>query len=114
MIIENRANRYVTGLNRAPARSGCTPSADPMFSSLATAFGSRGLGVVLSGMGMDGAVGAAQIVEAGGTIIAQDQASSAVWGMPRAVAEAGLAAAILPPERIATEIIGKTDKKSWK
>ena len=87
-----------------PVPSGCRPSVDPMLASCATVYGSRALGVVLSGMGRDGTEGAARLVAAGGTIMAQDAASSAVWGMPGAVAAAGLASAILPPERIAERI----------
>jgi two-component system chemotaxis response regulator CheB len=75
-----------------------------MFASLAEVYGAGALGVVLSGMGRDGAAGAAAIVAAGGTVFAQDEASCAVWGMPRAVAEAGLASAILPPDQIAGRI----------
>lgn len=91
-------------LDRSAAASGCTPSVDPMFASLAEVYGADALGVVLSGMGRDGAAGAAAIVAAGGTVFAQDEASCAVWGMPRAVAEAGLASAILPPDQIAGRI----------
>jgi two-component system chemotaxis response regulator CheB len=91
-------------LSQAPAASGCRPSVDPMFASCARLFGCHAMGVVLSGMGRDGAQGAAEIVEAGGTVLAQDAASSAVWGMPGAVAEAGLAAAILPPDQLALRI----------
>ena len=75
-----------------------------MFASAARAFGSRALAVVLSGMGKDGLVGAGAIAKAGGTILVQDEASSAVWGMPGAVAKAGLAAAVLPPEAIALDV----------
>lgn len=84
--------------------SGCRPSVDPMFDSCARLFGGHAMGVVLSGMGRDGADGAARIVAAGGTILAQDAASSAVWGMPGAVAAAGLASAVLPPDQIALRI----------
>lgn len=99
-----QAGRLTVRLDRTPAESGCTPSVDPMFASLAEEMGDRALGVVLSGMGRDGAQGAARIVAAGGSIFAQDEASSAVWGMPRAVAEAGLASAVLPPREIASRI----------
>lgn len=91
-------------LDRTPAASGCTPSVDPMFASLAEVYGADALGVVLSGMGRDGAAGAARIVAAGGAVFAQDEASCAVWGMPRAIAEAGLASAILPPDQIGLRI----------
>ena len=75
-----------------------------MSSSLARVLGPHVVGVMLSGMGRDGLEGARTITAAGGSIFAQDEASSAVWGMPRAVAEAGLASAILPPEQIAARI----------
>ncbi|MFT3724136.1 MAG: chemotaxis-specific protein-glutamate methyltransferase CheB [Hyphomonadaceae bacterium] len=74
----------------------CRPAADPLFESAAAAFGSRLLCVVLTGMGHDGRAGAAKIVEAGGRVIVQDEASSVVWGMPGAVAQAGYAEAVKP------------------
>ena len=104
MIVRHEGTRLVTGIAHHAVASGCTPSVDPMFESLADAVGGRALGVVLSGMGRDGAIGAARLVQAGGTLFAQDAASSAVWGMPRAVAEAGLASAVLPPEQIAARL----------
>jgi two-component system chemotaxis response regulator CheB len=91
-------------LDHRPAASGCTPSVDTMFASLAEVFGGDAMGVVLSGMGRDGADGARQIVSAGGAVFAQDEPTCAVWGMPRAVAEAGLASAVLPPAEIASRI----------
>jgi two-component system chemotaxis response regulator CheB len=87
-------------LSTEPAKSGCTPSVDPMFDSLAKVFGSRALGIVLSGMGRDGADGARRIIERGGSVVVQDQASSVVWGMPGAVATGGTASAIMPPAEI--------------
>lgn len=92
-------------LSDRPMASGCRPSVDPMFASCADLFGCHAMGVVLSGMGRDGADGAARIVAAGGTILAQDAASSAVWGMPGAVAAAGLASAVLPPEQIGARVV---------
>nr|WP_029623195.1 chemotaxis-specific protein-glutamate methyltransferase CheB [Sphingomonas elodea] len=88
------------------ARSGCMPSVDPMFDSVAEVFGARALGVVLSGMGRDGCEGAGRLVEAGAKVLVQDQASSVVWGMPGAVATAGRASAVLPPEEIG-RLIGR-------
>lgn len=101
MVVRRSAGRLVTGIAHYAVASGCTPSVDPLFETLADATGGRAIGVVLSGMGRDGVIGAARLVGAGGTLFAQDAATAAVWGMPRAVAEAGLAAAVLPPEGIA-------------
>ncbi len=91
-----------TRLDRSPAVSGCMPSVDPMFESVAQVYGARALVIVLSGMGRDGARGAALVRAAGGFVAVQDQASSVVWGMPGAVAEAGLAHSIGTPEQIGT------------
>jgi len=83
----------------------CRPSVDPLFSSAATVWGAGALAIVLTGMGTDGTRGAADIVAAGGSVIAQDEASSVVWGMPRSVAQAGLCSAVLPLDQIAAKIL---------
>jgi two-component system, chemotaxis family, protein-glutamate methylesterase/glutaminase len=83
----------------------CRPSVDPLFSSAAAVWGSSVLGLVLTGMGSDGTAGAADIVAAGGSVIAQDESSSVVWGMPRSVAQAGLCSAVLPLDQIAAKIL---------
>ena len=88
------------------------PSVDPMFASVAEAFGGAALGVVLTGMGRDGSDGAQQIAMAGGTILAQNEATSAVWGMPGAIARAGLASAILHPRDIAGRIASAAAARS--
>ena len=82
------------------AVSGCRPSVDPMFDSVADVFGARALGVVLSGMGRDGAIGAVRLHREGGTVVAQDMGSSVVWGMPGAAVAAGVVDATLPPDAI--------------
>lgn len=87
-------------LSQAPTATGNLPSVDPMFASLAQTYGSRLLAVVLSGMGRDGLDGARAVHAAGGTLVVQDQASSVVWGMPGAVATAGLAHAVMTPDAI--------------
>jgi two-component system chemotaxis response regulator CheB len=79
----------------------CKPSVDPLFSSAAEAWGGRILAVILTGMGSDGTHGAADVVAAGGSVIAQDEASSVVWGMPGSVAQAGLCSAVLPIDQLA-------------
>ena len=75
-----------------------------MFASVAAIYGAAAVAVVLTGMGRDGLIGAGVIAEAGGEVLAQDSRTSVVWGMPGAVANAGLAAAVLPPARIAERI----------
>lgn len=87
-------------LTTEKSASGCMPSVDPMFETVAEACGSRALGIVLSGMGRDGLIGAQQLVDAGAAVVAQDRASSVVWGMPGVVAKAGIAQAVLSPEDI--------------
>lgn len=83
----------------------CKPAVDPMFKSLAKIFGKSTFAIVLTGIGNDGLEGAKEIVEQGGTIIAQDKETSVVWGMPAAVAKAGVCNAILPLDKIADFII---------
>jgi two-component system chemotaxis response regulator CheB len=97
-------SRALVRLGHEPVSSGCRPSVDPMLWSLGEAYGESGLGVVFSGMGRDGLVGSARLVNSGGAVIVQDQHSSAVWGMPRAVAEAGLASAVLAPADLARRV----------
>lgn len=79
----------------------CRPSVDVIFGSVAAIYGASALAVVLTGMGADGLAGASSIVEAGGNVFAQDEATSVVWGMPGVVAKRGLCAAIEPVEELA-------------
>lgn len=94
-------------LSRERAPSGCRPSVDPMLETAADVFGARTLAIVLSGMGRDGAIGAGKVAEAGGCVVAQDKESSVVWGMPGAIATAGLADAVLPPEEIGRMVLSR-------
>ena len=110
LTVEPEGNGHVVRLTHGRSTSGCMPSVDPMFASLGGVFGSSALGVVLTGMGRDGLEGASRLVACGGSIIAQDEASCAVWGMPRAVLEAGLAGAVLAPDKIARRIASRTEE----
>ena len=78
----------------------CKPAVDPLFSSAAEVWGSWNLALILTGMGIDGTAGAADIVAGGGSVIAQDEATSVVWGMPGSAVDAGVCSAVLPLEQI--------------
>jgi two-component system, chemotaxis family, protein-glutamate methylesterase/glutaminase len=88
-------------IDDAPPINFCKPSVDLTMSSISKIYGPGTLGVMLTGMGSDGFRGASDVVEAGGNVIAQDEASSVVWGMPGVVAKRGLCAAVEPIERLA-------------
>ncbi|MEO6579525.1 MAG: chemotaxis protein CheB [Sphingomicrobium sp.] len=104
LAIEVGGGKLIARLVRNRSSSGFLPSVDPMLASAGAMLGVEALGVVFSGMGRDGLEGAMSLVGAGGSVLVQDEATSAVWGMPRAVAEAGLASGVLPPARIAARI----------
>jgi two-component system chemotaxis response regulator CheB len=91
--------------------SGCRPSADPMLASVGEVYGPAAIGIMLSGMGRDGLIGSRRLVDSGGAMLAQDRHSAAVWGMPRVVAEAGLASAVLPPAELARRV---AERASWR
>ena len=82
----------------------CKPAVDPMFSSAAATWGSANLALVLTGMGSDGLRGAGDVVAAGGSVIAQDEETSVVWGMPGSVTKAGLCSAVLAADQIAAKL----------
>ncbi len=84
-------------LNPERTPAGNLPGVDPMFASMADVYGAGAAGIVLTGMGRDGTLGAREIVGAGGWIVAQDEASSVVWGMPGSVAGAGLTCGVMEP-----------------
>lgn len=111
LTVEPSDRGKVVRLTRGKSLSGCMPSLDPMFASAGAVYGHGALGVVLTGMGRDGVEGAQRMVACGGAVIAQDEATCAVWGMPRAVLEAGLVCAVLPPEKIARRISGRTEEQ---
>lgn len=90
----------VLRLNQDPPENFCRPAVDPLFRTAAQVFGTGALGVILTGMGSDGAQGCEALVRAGGHFIVQDEASSVVWGMPGAAAATGLAGGVLPLDQI--------------
>jgi two-component system chemotaxis response regulator CheB len=92
-------------LHQDPPENSCRPAADVLFRSVAKAYGPNSLSVILTGMGQDGLRGCEAIYEAGGQILAQDEASSVVWGMPGQVARAGLADRVLPLSLMGDEIL---------
>ncbi len=102
-LVGNAADARL-GLTHGPLEHSCRPSVNVLFRTAARVYGAGVLGVVLTGMGQDGLEGARSIRDASGRILVQDEASSVVWGMPRAVHEAGLAAAVLPPAELGAEI----------
>lgn len=104
LVISRRGARFFAGLSDAPAESRCCPSVDPMFASMADAAGAEAAAIVLTGMGRDGTSGAYRLVEARGSVLVQDRSSSAVWGMPGSVANAGLACVVASPSRLANHI----------
>lgn len=94
-------------LDRGPSESSCRPAVDPLFRSVARVFGSETLGLVMTGMGHDGARGARAIVDAGGRVIVQDEASCVVPSMPGAVEAAGLADSVHPLGEIGAELVAR-------
>jgi two-component system chemotaxis response regulator CheB len=104
VIRPDRNGALVTALTQDPPENFCRPAVDPLFRSAVTAYGGAVLSVVLTGMGSDGRNGAGEIRNAGGTVIVQDQATSVVWGMPGAIAQAGFADEVLPLGLIAESI----------
>ena len=106
MEVKRLLGRVTIALNEGEPENSCRPAVDVLFRSVAAVYGSSALAVVLTGMGQDGLKGCQRIQQAGGTIIAQDRETSAVWGMPAAVVEAGLTATVAPLSEVA-EIIAR-------
>jgi two-component system chemotaxis response regulator CheB len=101
MEIARDGANHIARLNQAPPENFCRPSVEPLFRSAARLFGADACAVMLTGMGSDGLSGARLLAAAGAPVIAQDEASSVVWGMPGAIATAGLCTAVLPLRDIA-------------
>jgi two-component system chemotaxis response regulator CheB len=104
LVLRNQGNRLVMGLNDQPPENHCRPSADVLFRSAAAALGGEAVAVVLTGMDCDGTAGLRPLKRAGAYVIAQDEATSVVWGMPGNVVRAGLADEVLPLGEIAPAV----------
>lgn len=105
LIVEGTRGGLQARLSDAPAVNFCRPSVDPMLQSASAACDGRVLVAMLTGMGRDGLDGTRTVVQAGGTAVAQDEATSVVWGMPGAIAQAGLCHAVLPLPRLAPKLV---------
>lgn len=105
MTVKREGGQLKLQLDQSPPENFCRPSADPMLRSLAKAYGDKILVAVLTGLGADGARGSSDIVAVGGSVIAQDEATSVVYGMPKAVADAKLTSAVFPLNRIAPYLL---------
>ena len=102
--IQKRGKAFILALHNGPPENSCRPSADVLFRSAAKIFHSDTLALVLTGMGNDGLQGCKMIASEGGVVIAQDEPSSVVWGMPGHVVRAGLADAVLSLDRVGPDI----------
>jgi len=111
MVVESKGTDKVIRLNKNPPENFCRPAVDPMFRSIAQAYGKRVLAVILTGMGQDGLKGGQILVQGGASMIAQDEATSVVWGMPGAVATAGICQAVLPLPEVAPHILKVSQRR---
>jgi two-component system chemotaxis response regulator CheB len=105
MSVARRNGNAVIAIDNGPMINFCRPAVDPLFSSAAEVWGAKALALVLTGMGSDGLFGAQALVASGGCVLAQDEATSVVWGMPGQVAQNGLCSAVLPLEQIAPRLM---------
>ncbi len=105
MIVEREGNKKVVKLNQSPPIGGHRPAVDPMMDSVAKVYGKQSVGVILTGMGHDGAKGIQAIKEQGGYTIAEDQSTAVVFGMPKSAIELGVVDKVAPLSAIAAEIV---------
>jgi two-component system chemotaxis response regulator CheB len=105
MRVARRNGTATIELDDGPPVHFCKPAVDPLFSSAAEVWGAWNLALILTGMGSDGTTGAVSIAESGGSVIAQDEASSVIWGMPGAAVDAGVCSAVLPLEQIGPKVV---------
>lgn len=105
MRVARRNGTAMIVLDDGPPVHFCKPAVDHLFASAAEVWGQWNLALILTGMGTDGSIGAASIAASGGSVIAQDEATSVVWGMPGSAVEAGICSAVLPIEQIGAKVV---------
>jgi two-component system chemotaxis response regulator CheB len=110
MKVASNGNGVRIFLDQGPRQNSCRPAVDALFTSAGEVYGGAVLAAVLTGMGQDGLRGAGILKALGATILAQDEASSVVWGMPGAVVEAGFADRVLPLDGVVPEILRITER----
>ncbi|MCA1749021.1 MAG: chemotaxis protein CheB [Parasphingopyxis sp.] len=113
MTVEQDGDVNRIRFRRYKAASGCMPSVDPMLDSVAGVYGSDCAGVILSGMGRDGAEGGRALADKGGDLLVQDQHSAVVWGMPGTVARQGIARFVADPARLARYVARRAGANGW-
>ena len=111
MLVRRSGDAVVISLSDAPPENSCKPSVDVLFRSAVAVWGAGLLAVMLTGMGYDGLKGSQALVAAGGSLLAQDEASSVVWGMPGAVVQAGIANEVLPIGDVAAAIVNRARRR---
>ena len=111
MVLKSVGGRIIATLTQGPPENSCRPAVDVMMRSVVECYGPRVLSVILTGMGQDGLRGSEAVHDAGGSVFAQDEATSVVWGMPGFVARAGIASQVLPLDRVAQAIIDRVGTK---
>jgi two-component system chemotaxis response regulator CheB len=108
MEVRSRGGKVVTSINDSPPGRGCRPSVNALFQSASAVYGGDLIAVILTGMGEDGTIGAATLKKKGAVVLAQDESTSVVWGMPGSVEKAGYVDRLLPladiPEAVAAII----------
>ena len=110
MKVASRGSGVRLSLDQSPRQNSCRPAVDALFASAGEIYGGAVLAIILTGMGQDGLHGAEILKAQGASIIAQDEASSVVWGMPGAVVSAGLADRVLALDEVVPEILRMTGR----
>lgn len=111
LVLKRHADKVVATLSQAPPENSCRPSVDVMLRSAVECYGAGVLSVILTGMGQDGFHGSEYVHDSGGSVIAQDEATSVVWGMPGFVAKSNIASAVLPLSQISHTIIDRVGRR---